>query len=131
MRSPTGSPSFDQFMMRSLSSAPSSSARHTGGVTSESEFCSEISDSFGLRSTLVLYAGAYAGGCDVVSRIRNSASRSGARFISSLLPLRISFVSFSFVSFSFVPSASFLQPPGDGRRQHLLCLAAHEGADMA
>jgi hypothetical protein len=54
--------------------AESSSAENTGAVTSDSEFCIEVSASRGLRNTLVLYSGAYDGGCDVVSRIRNSAS---------------------------------------------------------
>src|SRR6187549_2126218 len=68
--------------MRSLSFGPSSSARNTGAVTSESECCSEISARRGLRRTLVLYCGVYAGGCDVVSRIMNSASGCGSRPIA-------------------------------------------------
>src|SRR6478672_4791789 len=78
MRSPTGKPPLAAFMIRSLSSGPSSSPRNTGAVTSDSEFCREINDSRGLRRTLVLYAGARAGGCDVVSRIRISAATAGA-----------------------------------------------------
>ena len=60
-----------------MSSGPSSSAPNTGPVTSDSEFCSEISGSRGERSTLVLYSGvAQADECfDHVGRTRFPSPR--------------------------------------------------------
>ena len=65
-------------MIRSWSSGPSSSLANTGPVISDSEFCSEMSAFCGERSTLVLYAGAYAGGCTrAVALIELAESRLG------------------------------------------------------